>query len=249
MMCTMCAERAADPASSPAATGDVGVDPLRRPEPAPTAEAGGAALVRWSGGRRLRRLLGPHRDSSVVLRKVSLMRGDARRGHFAGTVSRDLVGPDTLFPLISYIDSTGRTRRTIWLYEDTKGAVPTGVLAVTRRVEDQLDPPTRDVVLTLQLPRAQLLTVSITRARDLPSSGSVHVSERVFRSFGGGGSRRRATLTSAEGLSFPVRLHRRPIDDDHMLVPMSLRTLTGVKVGSRVQLTSLPRLSLWERRF
>src|SRR5918993_1488310 len=123
MMCTMCAERAADPASSPAATGDVGVDPLRRPDPARTAGAGGA-LVRWSGGRRLRGLLRPHRDSSIVLRKVSLMRGDARRGHFAGTVSRDLVGPDTLFPLISYIGSPGRTRRTIWLYEDTKGAVP-----------------------------------------------------------------------------------------------------------------------------
>jgi hypothetical protein len=54
-------------------------------------------------------------------------------------------------------------------------------------------------------------------------------------------------LTTADRVVLPVKLIKRPISDDAVLIPMALRTLGGLKPGTAVQLAALPGVPFRER--
>ncbi|HYN94598.1 MAG TPA: hypothetical protein VES42_12175 [Pilimelia sp.] len=173
-----------------------------------------------------------------------------RGGYVTAVLACTELDDDTLFPFLGHV--TGPDGRTVlaWVHRDADadGSVARGCVALTRGLRRRLGIATADARITLRLPRRVRLRAHVPPARDLPMPGFAHVSPATYRGFARRGRRTRAVLTTEQGLCLPVRLRRRPIEDDRILIPMSLRTLAGIAARSPVQLSSPPRASWAEHR-
>jgi len=135
----------------------------------------------------------------------------------------------------------------LWLQADDEQAVAQQHLALSGRVQRRLGLTASDD-LVLELPGRALRTVRTPGATDLPLGASVQVSSTTYGSLSTGNHvRRRALLTTPDQVVLPVKLVKRPISDEAVLVPMSLRTLGGMRPGTEVQLTAIPRAPFRER--
>lgn len=187
---------------------------------------------------------GPAKSYPVVQTRIG-------RGYLTAIVPEATFRSGTLFPFFASIVSPRRSRTRIWLHLDDEGLVPAGTLAIPLRVRKSLQLEEPDSAVLLQVPNRSRLEVRTPPALDLPSGAEVHVSEITYKEIlDGRHVRRRALLTTAEGVVIPVRIRKRNVAPNAILVPMSLRTLGGIARGSEVQLSRSPKLSsgIGERR-
>lgn len=152
------------------------------------------------------------------------------------------------FPFPGNLVGADGGRARAWVHSDDADVVPAGGLAMPVGLQRRLrlDPVAPQV--TLELPPRFRLTVATPPALDLPPPATIHVSNVVYATFARRGRQCRAVVTTPQGLCVPVRLRKRPIGEGTALVPMSLRTLAGITIGSQVQLSAVPRGSWQDRR-
>lgn len=186
--------------------------------------------------------LGPAKAYQVVRTSVA-------RGYLTAIVSKNEFSGETLFPFFAHVVSPRHARTRIWLYLDDENLVPHQALAIPARVRKSLQLEMPNPVVQLRVPNRSLLEVRAPPALDLPSGAEVHVSELTYKNIlTSRHVRRHALLTTADGVFIPVRVRKRNIDPDVILVPMSLRTLGGIERGSDVQLSAIPKIFLSDQR-
>lgn len=196
---------------------------------------------------RLARLRPARRASDATLRRYTVVPSRAVRGYRSAVVDSATFQNGTLFPFLARVAEPAGARMRLWLHADDEQAVAPDDLGLSPRVQRRLNlEPSADVVLGL--PGQALLTVRTPGATDLPTGAAVQVSPATYQALSTGNHvRRRALLTTGDRVVLPVKLMTRPISDDAVLVPMSLRTLGGFKPGTEVQLTAIPRRPLREQ--
>lgn len=131
----------------------------------------------------------------------------------------------------------------------TKISYPQEASWISLRVRESLQLEEPDSTVLLQVPNSWRLKVHTPPALDLFSGAEVHISKVTYKTIlAGCHVRHQALLTTAEGVVIPVRVRKRNVGPDAILVPMSLRTLGGIAKGSEVQLSAIPKAFFRDRK-
>jgi hypothetical protein len=174
---------------------------------------------------------------------LSVVTSKHRRGVLAGTVASGQFAPDTLFPFLGRAVVQSQRPALMWFYKDDEDVVSSGTIGINQRGQRRLG-ITSSKDISLDLPNRFPLRARTPPAQDLPPGASIHVSPKLFKSFRTKAlSHTYALLTTDQGVAAPVRLAMRPIGDEYILAPMSVRTLCGITEGSQIQLSTFPKFA------
>lgn len=203
-------------------------------------------LRRWISCRRP-----AHRNVTSTAYRIAATPETVRlaRGYISAVFNEHELDENTLYPFAARLVRPLRSASTIWMHKDSEDAVPRGTVAVSSRVRERLGLGPQTEKVRIEVPRRADLRVSLPPVVDIPSGAVVQVDKTVRIQLQTERLRkpRMALLTSPAGIAIPVRLQQRRMAADKIAMPMHLRTIIGVRRGSRVQLTAVQRPSIRER--